>query len=175
MKVIQAAVLQGETLLLTQKIRFTLDLSATDVSFTTRARIKRETADLTQIYLFIWLFSFRQAHLFLHWWTTPKTRQGTLVWLYSAGFQWLGAITVICLHLFLAVGTSHVSLWGDCWLLYTLRFFVLAVLHKRRALICVLDCSIMALCMAKVGGRLNQVKLSFLGCFTFWSWACGYF
>jgi Ran GTPase-activating protein (RanGAP) involved in mRNA processing and transport len=51
--VIQAAVLQGDTLLLTQKKRFTLDLSATDVSFTTRARIKRETADLTQIYLFI--------------------------------------------------------------------------------------------------------------------------
>lgn len=53
-KVIQAAVGQGETLLLTQQKRFTLDLSMTDISFTTRARILRETADVTEIYLFIW-------------------------------------------------------------------------------------------------------------------------
>ncbi|KAG0632349.1 hypothetical protein M758_1G321600 [Ceratodon purpureus] len=51
--VIQAAVRQGETLLLTQQKRFTLDLSSTDVSFITRARILQETTDLTEIYLFI--------------------------------------------------------------------------------------------------------------------------
>jgi hypothetical protein len=53
-KVIQAAVGQGERLLLTQQTRFTLDLSMTDVSFTTRARILQEIADLNEIYLFIW-------------------------------------------------------------------------------------------------------------------------
>lgn len=51
--VIQAARGQGEALLLTQQKRFILDLSMTDVSHTTRARILREIADVTEIYLFI--------------------------------------------------------------------------------------------------------------------------